>query len=97
MNEATNQAQYASFNVQLGQAQNDIVSLEARVAALEAIPRLTIKFPGGQPLPVDQLQFKNGHFAVAHYTGSNIVYMQTSEPLDPNHYWPSIFFLPIKP
>ena len=62
-------------------------ALEARIAASEAIPRLTMKFQGGSDLPVNQIQFKNGHFSgSAHYTGLNILYLQTSGPSDNNPY-----------
>ena len=64
-----------------------IAALDARIAALEAIPRLTMKFQGGNDLPVDQIQLKNGHFSgSAHYTGVNILYLQTSGPSDDNPY-----------
>lgn len=64
-----------------------IAALDARIAALEAIPRLTMKFQGGSDLPVDQIQLKNGHFSgTAHYTGVNILYLQTAGPSDNNPY-----------
>ena len=85
LNEATRQTQSASFAAQLGQAQNDIVSLENRVAALEAAQLTFLSAQGGTPVPVHQIQIAPD-LKFAYYHQSKILWIQQDDPLPSDPY-----------